>query len=118
MFRLIATTIVAALMLSTTGNAVAGDRAAPQAVEKVLLENDKVQVLEIYFKPGAVHKMREREPRVVYYITDAHFTVTAPGGTSTARSQQAGTAAWRGKETIEVTNTGKEDVRIVVTYLK
>lgn len=118
MSRVLVTMIAAAVMLSTSGRAMAADQAPAQSVEKTLLENEKVRVVEVTFKPGAVDKMKDRSPRVVYYLTDAHFTVTTPDGKTTQRETKAGSAAWRAQETIEVTNTGKDDVRINVTYLK
>jgi hypothetical protein len=118
MYRPIVTMIAAALMLSTGGRAMAADKTPPQSVEKILLENEKVRVVETHFKPGAVNKMQDRSPRVVYYFTDAHFTITTPDGKTTQRDTKAGSAAWRAQDTTEVTNTGKEDVRLIVTYLK
>jgi beta-alanine degradation protein BauB len=118
MYRLIAAVIAAASVLSAGGGAMAADQTPAQAVEKVLLENEKVRVLDIRFEPGAVSKMQDRSPRVVYYFTDAHFTITTPDGKTTQRDTKAGSAAWRAQDTTEVTNTGKEDVRLVVTYLK
>jgi hypothetical protein len=118
MHRSIVTMIAAAVMLSTGGRAMAAGKAPVQSVEKVLLENEKVRVVEVSFKPGAVDGMKDRSARVVYYLTDTHFTVTTPDGKSMQRDQKAGAAAWRAAETTEVTNSGKEDARLTVTYLK
>jgi hypothetical protein len=110
--------IAAALMLSTAGRAMPADVPPIPSVEKVLLENERVRVLDVSFRPGAVDKMKDRLPRVVYYVTDAHFTVTFADGKTVQRDTKAGAAAWRAQDTTEVTNTGKEEVRLIVTYLK
>ena len=118
MYRPIATLIVAALMLSSGSRALAADKTAPQVVDKTLLENEKVRVVEVRFKPGAVSKMQDRSSRAVYYVTDAHFKITMPDGKTVERSLKAGSAAWRDQDTTEVTNTGKNEARLIVTYLK
>lgn len=118
MSRATVTMIAAALMLSTAGSAMAADVPPPSSVEKVLLENERVRVLDVTFKPGAVDKMQDRLARVVRYLTDAHFTVTFADGKSVQRDSMAGTAAWRAPDRTEVTNVGKEEVRLTVTYLK
>jgi hypothetical protein len=110
--------IAAALMLSTAGSAMAADVSPPSSVEKVLLENEKVRVVDVTFKPGAVDKMKDRLPRVVHYLTDTHFMVTFADGKSVQRDSTAGSAAWRAQDRTEVTNTGKEEARLTVTYLK
>jgi hypothetical protein len=110
--------VAAAVMMSTGGNALAAAEAPLQSVEKVLLEDDKVRVVEVYFKPGAVDAMKDRSPRVVYYFTDAHFTISMPAGKTAQRDTRAGSAAWRVQGTNEVTNAGGKAVRLTVTYLK
>ena len=117
MSRTIAAMVFAALMLSSAGSALAAE-AATLSEEKVLLENDRVKVVEVSFKPGAVDKMKDRSARVVYYFTDAHFVVTTPDGKTMQRDTKAGNAAWRAQDTTEVTNVGKEGVKLNVTYLK
>jgi hypothetical protein len=118
MSRATVTMIAAALMLSTAGLATAAGVPPPSSVEKVLLENEKVRVVEVSFKPGAVDKMQDRLPRVVHYLTDTHFTVTFADGKSVQRDNVAGSAAWRAGDRTEVTNTGREEARLTVTYLK
>jgi beta-alanine degradation protein BauB len=118
MYRPIATVIAAAWMMAAGGKAVAADKTPPPAVLKVLLENEKVQVVEAQFKPGAVNKMQDRLPRVVYYVTDAHFKVSSPDGKTVERHLKAGSVAWRPQDTTEVVNAGKKDVRLIITYLK
>jgi hypothetical protein len=118
MSRTTVTMVAAALMLSTAGSAMAADVPPPSSVEKVLLENEKVRVVDVTFGPGAVDNKKDRLPRVVRYLTDAHFTVTFADGKSVQRDSMAGSAAWRAADRTEVTNTGKEDARLTVTYLK
>jgi beta-alanine degradation protein BauB len=118
MYRPVAIAIAMVFVLSTAGRAVAADKTRPEAVTKILLENEKVKVVEVRFKPGAVNKMEARSPRVVYYFTDAHFKITTSDGKTIERNAKAGSAAWRDQETSEVMNAGKKEVRLVATYLK
>ncbi len=91
---------------------------APKAAEKPLLDNDRVKVFEKRYPPGSVSPMHNHPPRSIYFITDAHFVVTAPDGKTERRDFKAGTAAWGDDEMLAVTNAGKDEIRIIITYVK
>ncbi len=88
------------------------------ATETALLDNAQVKVFEKRYPPGAVSPMKKHPRRSIYFLTDAHFVVTAPDGKTSRRDFQAGTAAWGDEEMLAVTNAGSDEIRIVITYVK
>jgi beta-alanine degradation protein BauB len=114
MYRPIALAIASALMLMTGARALSQDKTPPPAATKVLLDNEKMKVVEVRYKPGAVNKMQARPPRAIYYFTDSREKITTADGKTMERNLKAGEAVWRDQETTEVTNGGKKDVRLIV----
>ena len=73
----------------------------PQDVAKVspethtvLLENERVRVLDVHAKPGEKVGMHSHPASVVYYLTDAKVKYTYPDGRTQERAVKAGTAFW------------------------
>jgi beta-alanine degradation protein BauB len=118
MQKLIALAIASTLMLVVAGRAAAQDKTPKPADVKGLLDNEKVKVAEVRFKPGAVSKMQERGPRVIYYFTATHLKIATSDGKAAERHFKAGEVAWRDKETTEATNIGKNEARFLVVFVK
>ncbi len=108
--------IVAVVLLSGIA-AVSADN-APAATETTLLDVPKVKVFEKRYPPGSVSPMKKHPQRSIYFLTDAHFVMTAPDGKTEKRDFKAGTAAWGDDEMLAVTNAGNDEIRIIITYLK
>ncbi len=108
--------LIAAVLLSAVA-AVAADNISG-ATENTLLDTPQVKVFEKRYPPGSVSPMKKHPQRSIYFITDAHFVVTAPDGKTENRDFKAGTAAWGDDEMLAVTNAGSEEIRIIITYVK
>ncbi len=108
--------IVAAVLLWSGIEAVADNVSG--ATESTLLDTSKVKVFEKRYPPGSVSPMKKHPQRSIYFLTDAHFVVTAPDGKTEKRDFKAGTAAWGDDEMLAVTNAGSDEIRIIITYLK
>jgi hypothetical protein len=117
---LIATFILAGGMANF---AMAQDKAKAKSSElppitKVVLENDKVRVLESAFKPGDVSPSRVRNPRASYVVKGGTLERTYPDGRKTIVERKTGTAEWDERDTYSVKNVGKTTVVLVGTEVK
>jgi hypothetical protein len=103
--------------------AMAQDKAKAKSSElppitKVVLENDKVRVLESTFKPGDVSPNRVRNPRVSYVAKGGTLERTYPDGRKTIVDRKTGSAEWNERDTYSVKNIGKTTVVLIGTEVK
>jgi len=75
----------------------------------VLLENERVRVLDVYAKPGEKVGMHSHPASTLYYLTDGKLKVTYPDGRAEQRSVKAGTAVWSEAVTHTVENVGANE---------
>ncbi|GAB3369111.1 hypothetical protein GCM10027431_15630 [Lysobacter rhizosphaerae] len=85
---------------------------------KVLLDNDKVRVIELVIPPGGKTGMHSHGDNVVYYLADGDSSQTMADGTTKARHTKAGDTLWSGPVTHDTTNTGKTPAKALVIELK
>lgn len=85
---------------------------------KVLLDNEKVRVLEISIAPGASTGMHSHGDNIVYYVTGGKAMQTMGDGATKERTTQAGEVLWSGPVTHDTRNTGKAAVKALVIELK
>ncbi len=85
---------------------------------KVLLENDKVRVIEVNVKPGEKIPMHSHQANLVYALSTAKVKHTYPDGKSDEREITAGVAVWSDPVTHASENTGTTDTRVLVIELK
>jgi len=90
----------------------AGDNA------KVLLDNDKVRVLELQMPPGSKTGMHSHGDNVVYFMTAGETTQTGADGTVTKVQRKAGETLWSGPAKHDTHNTGKTTAKVLVIELK
>ncbi|MGO4221593.1 hypothetical protein AB4Y64_07020 [Lysobacter sp. TAF61] len=84
---------------------------------KVLLDNEKVRVLELNMPPGASTGVHSHGDNVVYFVTGGTATQVTDGVTKTM-TRKPGEAVWSGPVTHDTTNSGKTAVKTVVIELK
>ena len=124
----LAACILAAASITT---AVAQDKAKGAAAEKPkataakgkgttknIVENDKVVVTEVTYKPGEASDMRERGARVTRALTNGTMERAYPDGKKETVEWKAGQVKYFPKETFTNRNVGKTDVVLFVTTLK
>lgn len=86
---------------------------------KVLIENDRVRVMEIVLKPGEVAPMHNHpHGHIVYIVNDAKFKLAFPDGKSTEIDLKAGNAIMMDPGPHETTNVGSTVGRNLVVELK
>ena len=85
---------------------------------KVLLDNDRVRVLELQMPPGSKTGMHSHGDNVVYFVTAGETTQTSADGKLTKVQRKAGETLWSGPATHDTQNTGKTSAKVVVIELK
>jgi len=87
-------------------------------VYKSLLQNERVRVFDVHFKPGARAVMHWHPDHVVYVITGGKLKLTAGDGTTvTDMDLAAGQAVFLESQSHEAVNIGNTDVHLVVVEL-
>lgn len=111
--------LVTIVLVLTTKSAIAQDpiKVAPD-VYKVLLENDRVRVLEVRIKPGQKAAMHEHPASVEYFFNDAKAKFTPAGGKSQTRELKADTIAWAEPEKHASENPGTTEGHVLIFELK
>jgi quercetin dioxygenase-like cupin family protein len=87
-------------------------------VYKLVLENDRVRVFDVAFKPGDKAVMHGHPDHVVYVIEGGTNRLSFPNGKSTEIGLKAGQALWLDAGQHETVNVGKSNVHLLVFELK
>jgi len=85
---------------------------------KVVLDNDKVRVMQLEIAPGGKTGMHSHGDNVVVYLTGGDALQTLADGSSKSRHTNDGEVIWSGPVTHDTTNTGKTAVKVLVIELK
>ena len=85
---------------------------------KVLLENDRVRVLEVRQKPGEKGAMHSHPASLICPLSTSKAKFTSPDGKTTESELKAGEVTWREAETHAVENVGTTDSQVLVIELK
>ena len=107
-----------ALGLGTT-MAMAEDlvKAMPNDV-KVIVDNDRVRVLDVLHKPGVKEPMHSHPAYVSVYMSSTRVKVTTPDGKTVEKDRKAGEVAYSGPTTHALENIGTADQHVIVIELK
>lgn len=92
-------------------------KVAPQNC-KVLLENERVRVVEVVQKPGEKLAMHSHPANIVYAFASAKAKYTTPDGKTHERELKAGQAVWSDGVTHSSENVGTTESRVLVIELK
>ena len=108
-----------ALALLVGGHATAQD---PVAVDpghyKVLLENQRIRVVDFKDKPGDKSPMHSHPDYVVYVVNAFKRKLSFPDGTTKNIGGKAGEAFWQPAQTHAGENTGTTDTHVLFFELK
>jgi quercetin dioxygenase-like cupin family protein len=110
----------AALWLSLFQSVVVGQdsaRVAPKNV-KVLLENNRVRVLEVRIKPGEKIPMHSHPAHLTYALTDVKGQYTLPDGSSTVGEAKSNGVFWSEPVTHSSVNIGDTEIHAIVVEMK
>jgi len=111
--------VVAMMLVVVTKTAMAQDavKVAPES-HKVLLENDRVRVLESRIKPGMKNAMHSHPDIIVYRFTPVKIKFTLPDGKTFIREAKAGSVLFREAETHATENVGSTEAHGLLIELK
>ena len=87
-------------------------------IYRLLLENDRVRVLEYHSKPGDKEPMHSHPPNLLYVLSASKLKFALPDGQSREAQFRIGEVLWREAETHTVENIGATDSRILIIELK
>lgn len=87
-------------------------------MHKIVLENERVRLLEVRMMPGDSSAMHSHPDYVIYPLSDATLTFTSVGGESVERDLKAGEPSWRAAEVHAVDNRGTVEARLLLIELK
>ena len=106
--------------LVIAGPTQAAESATGKPTIKTLLDNEKVRVQEVRYKPGDVNKSLPGRERVVRYLTDGTFQRTNADGKTEKNEVKAGQVVFRSASEPGQTNKniGKTDILLYVVMLK
>jgi len=104
------------------GTLVAQNQEALESVEKVIIDNDKMKVIEHFSLPlGDVcgPGMHHHEPHLTIVLTDAKVKITPENGEAQEIEVKSGTSIWfDAEETHSVINSGDQPTKMLLVYLK
>jgi beta-alanine degradation protein BauB len=85
---------------------------------KLLLENDRVRVMEVVFKPGSKIAKHSHPDHFVYVAEAGKLTLHKGEGAKSDADLKIGDVMWIPAETHWAENIGTTQVRLIVTELK
>jgi beta-alanine degradation protein BauB len=112
--------VLAGVLLALFSNAVIGQdsvKVAPKNV-KVLLENNRVRVLEVRIKPGEKIPMHSHPAHLTYALSDVKGEYTSPDGKSTIGEAKTSSVFWSEPVTHSSVNVGNTEIHALVVELK
>lgn len=93
-------------------------KAASNVYKKILLDNDKVRVMQVVFPPGATAAWHSHPDHIIYSSTSGKIEINEKGKPATIFDIKAGTAVFMPAVTHTGKNIGTTTLRLVVTELK
>jgi hypothetical protein len=106
--------LVFAVHTATAQDAI---RVAPKNY-KVLLDNNRVRVLDLQLKPGEKIGMHSRPAAVSYYLEDCQIKVIYPDRKTTQLNRRAGQTFWGEPGVSAAENVGRTNVHAIVVEIK
>jgi quercetin dioxygenase-like cupin family protein len=90
----------------------------PGVTKKVLVDNDKVNVSEVTFAPGAVADWHSHPQYTVYAVTNVKMKVEVKDKDDTVVEMKAGQAGYSPAVNHKTTNIGKKPFTAIVSEIK
>ena len=113
MHRVLSLTVTALLLSAGISGAQESGKAA-----KTLLQNERVKVMELSFKPGAKTSTVSQPNRFLYALTDGALVFSPPGKIPYELSFKAGEAIWLPSQQMATENDSGKEVRALVVEFK
>ena len=81
---------------------------------KVLLENDRVRVLEMNLRAGEKDEVHSHPSETVYFITGGKAKIHLPDGQTVDAELPDGHVMWNEAWTHQVENVGSSDIKAII----
>jgi len=106
-------------LVFVTNRALAQDpvKVSPN-VYKVLLENDRVRVLEMKVKPGEKDKLHSHPSEVVHFINGGKVRINLPDGAAPEMEIPDGHVMWHEAWTHVVENIGSSEIYAIIVEIR
>jgi quercetin dioxygenase-like cupin family protein len=91
---------------------------AASNVYKLIMENDRVRVFDLRFKPGEKAAMHRHPDHIVYIFNDGKLKLIPSKGKTQELDLKAGQAIWMDAISHAAENLGKTDAHMLVVELK
>ena len=85
---------------------------------KVLVDNDRVRILDALIKVGAKEVMHSHPAYVSVILSGAKLKITSPDGKAVEKERKTGEALYNEAATHTVENIGTTDFHVIITELK
>ncbi|KAF2325982.1 MAG: cupin domain-containing protein [Flavobacterium nitrogenifigens] len=108
------------LLLILSMNVYAQDplKAAPNAYKKVLLENERVRIMQVEITPGETIPWHHHPDHTIYALADGKIEITDKGKAPVIIDIKAGDAMYIPAVTHMAKNLGDTTVSLIVTEIK
>jgi len=118
--KLISVSLFFGLLLTLSTSLYAQDpvKVASNVYKKVLLDNEKVRVLQVEFAPGDVTAWHQHPNHVIYALSDGKLEITDKGKPASVLEIKAGDTMYLPAVTHMAKNVGTTTLKLVVTELK
>ncbi len=91
---------------------------AASNVYGLVMENDRVRVLRVVFKPGDRAPMHHHPDHTIYVVKGGKLDLTSPLGKTESMELRSGKAIFMESQSHEATNVGDTDIELIVVELK
>jgi quercetin dioxygenase-like cupin family protein len=98
--------------------ATAQDIASTAKHARVVLDNDRMRVVEVELAPGESTGMHSHGDNLVVFVSGGAATATLPDGSTKSMDGKAGEVKWSGPITHDTKNTGTKPSKSLVIELK
>ncbi|GAB3097525.1 cupin domain-containing protein [Lysobacter terrae] len=85
---------------------------------KVVIDNDKVRVIELQMPPGTSTGMHSHGDNLVVFLSGGSATQTMADGSTKQLNRKPGEVLWSDPVTHDTKNTGKTTVKTLIIELK
>ncbi|MDD4969416.1 MAG: cupin domain-containing protein [Paludibacter sp.] len=93
-------------------------KVASNVYKKVVLDNEKVRVIQVEFAPGEVAPWHKHPTHVIYVLAGGKIEITDKGKKPMEMELKAGDAMYMAAVTHMAKNVGKTTIKLVVTEMK
>lgn len=118
--KMIPMSLLFGVFMTLSANVHAQDpmTATPKVYKKVILENDKIRVMQVEFAPGDTVAWHSHPDHFAYALTDGKLEITDKGKAPVVAEIKAGEAMYLTATTHMAKNVGGTTLKLVVTDLK